>query len=291
MEREKITKSGRLLEVDFFPVWSDGRRMPSHPPVRKLSSEAQQKYNHQQAIKRAVRIVNANFSSGDIFMHPTYFQDMAPQTEAEATRDINNYFRRVKTKRAAELKQTEILLAERPNDKKLLKKREKLLQPFKYYYSLEQVTYKTGIRKGKINWHFHIFMTGGIERDTLEDMWPKGMRANADRFQPERFGAEAAARYISKDTQGRRRLRGSKNLEKPKTKTKDGRITARGVERLAKQRIDDRAYWENRYKGYYFVRCFSRFNNYNGHWYVSVVMYKPEKDGDLPGWEGEDWIT
>ena len=40
------------------------------------------------------------------------------------------------------------------------------------------------------------------------------------------------------------------------------------------------------------MRCFSRFNKYNGHWYVSVVMYKADSDGLLPDWkiEGDDWM-
>ena len=40
MEREKITKSGRLLEADFFPVWSDGRRtLTIHCVVGQASVE------------------------------------------------------------------------------------------------------------------------------------------------------------------------------------------------------------------------------------------------------------
>ena len=126
-------------------------------------------------------------------------------------------------------------------------------------------------------------MTGGLERDTVEDVWELGARVNADRYQPERFGPEAAARYCAKDPCGRKRFCCSQNHKKPiKPKPRDGKITARGVERIATERVDDRQYWENKYRGYKFVRCIARYNEYNASWYVSVVMYKSTSDGDVP---------
>ena len=61
-----------------------------------------------------------------------------------------------------------------------------------------------------------------------------------------------------------------------------------GLERIAKQRIDDAGYWERRHRGYRFLKCYSRYNRYNGCWYVSVVMYKT--DGDPPEWTMPDWM-
>ena len=70
---------------------------------------------------------------------------------------------------------------------------------------------------------------------------------------------------------------------------KDGKISRLGVERLAALRVDDAEYWERRYKGYRFLRCYSRFNPFNGQWYVSAVLYRT--NGDPPKWEEEEWIT
>ena len=291
MIREKHTKSGKLFEADFYPIWNDGRGIPTRAPKTNRSTEAQAKYNHSQAVKKAIRIVNANFETGDIFMHITYRPENAPLTEKAAKRDFANYIRRVKTKRASELKRVSKLLKENPNDKSLQKQKAKLKQPFLYYCPLEETIYKSGKHKGKSNWHFHLLMTGGIDRDTLEDMWDKNARVNADRFQPERFGPESAARYITKDLHGSRKILRSKNLKKPiSPKPKDGRITARGVQMLATQRVDDKAYWERKYKGYRFIRCFARYNEYNGNWYVSVVMYKSDGE-EMPQWEVNEWIT
>ncbi len=291
MQREKRTKSGKMLEVDFYPIWNDGRRMPTRAPKSKPSTAEQEKYNKQQAVKNFVRKILANFDTGDVWMHPTYEADKAPQSEEEARRDISNYIRRVKTKRAAELKRILHLLERCPEDKRLKEKCKMLRKPLKYAGVIEQQIYKSGPRKGKCNWHFHIFMTGGIDRDVLEDMWPKGMRTNVDRFQPEKFGPDAAARYMTKEPPGSRRFFCSKNLKKPTVpKPKDGKITKRGVEMLAKKRINDGEYWENRYKGYRFLRGFARYNSYNGHWYVSVIMYKTNNDIDLPTWGFDEWL-
>ncbi len=289
MIREKKTKSGPLLEADFYPVWSDGRRMPVRAPRKRLSTAAQEKYNHQQAVKKAVRIVSTNFSSGDIKFDPTFLPEEAPLTREAALKIHSNYIRRIKTKRVSELKRINSLLSKSPDDEVLKKKKAKLEQPFKYYGSIQETIYKSGPHKGKSNWHFHMIMTGGIDRDICEDMWPSRARLNCDRFRPEVFGPEAAAKYLARDIAGKRQILCSKNLDKPDDTVKDGTVTPRAVERMAKLRSEDREYWEKRYKGYRFVRCFPRYNEYNGHWYVSVIMYKT--DADPPPWSSDKWVA
>lgn len=290
IEREKKTASGPLLEVDFFPIWEDGRKKPFRDPKKKISTAAQKKYNDLQMQKKVVRDINANFDEGDILMSPTYEPSKAPQSYEEVYRDADNYIRRVKRKRAKELKRIKKLLELTPKDQDLLKLKKKLEAPFKYYYSVEEVKYKTGIYAGKSNWHLHMFLTGGLTRDTFEDLWEKSMRVNANRFQPERFGPEAAAKYITKDAKGFRRIKHSRNIVRSKPRNIDGRITKRGVELLAKKRANDAEYWERRYKGYRFIRCFPRYNEYNGHWYVSVIMYRSDK-ALVPEWKISEWLN
>ena len=303
MQREKQTFSGPLLEVDFYPVFDDGRRMPTRAPKTNPSTEAQRRYNRTKAIKKFIRLINANFDTTDYMMHPTYQSELAPQSEEEARRDIGNYIRRVKTKRASELKRQRknLKLAEEaavqmPDNKflalsveKLKAKVLKLEQPFKYGYVIHKQVYKRGKYAGCINWHFHLFLTGGIDNRTLEGMWTNGIRTNCNNYQPDKFGPEAAARYMCNDPHGTKRFFCSRNLTKPTEKVKDGRVSRSTVARMAKDRVDDRAYWEKRYKGYRFIRCYNRYNEYNGHWYVSAIMYKT--DGDPPRWEENEWIT
>ena len=309
INREKRTQSGPLLEVDIYPVWSDGRRVPTREPKSKVTSAAQQRYNDEQAVKRIVRLVNANFDKTDYWMHPTYFQDTAPQDEQQARRDLVNYIRRVRDRRKKALQEAKEQLKAtwaaldviaqntvergRRNEKlaqmhledqvRDLKKRvKKLNKPLKYVYVIERQTYKTGKRAGLANWHFHLFISGGLDDKTMEALWQQGVRVNCDNYQPDRFGPEAAARYMSKDPQGARRWSCSRNLTKPAEKTRDGKYTRRQVERIATQRVDEAAWWEKQYPGYRFLRCFSRYNEYNSNWYVTAVMYKT--DQPAPAW-------
>ncbi len=288
MQREKHTRSGRLFEAEFYPVFADGRRVPTRAPKSKKSTAEQARYNLKKAIRNFVRMVNTNFFTGDIYMHPTFEPGTAPFTEEDAKREIANSFRRHKRLRASSLRRVIKALSASPDDKKLLAKRKKLEEPFRYAYRIEVETFKRGARAGQQRWHFHIFMTGGVERDDAESCWGLGA-CNADRYQPERFGPESAALYAAKGTQGRLKFGYSKNLVRPDdSKVKDGQISAKGVERMATQRVDDAAFWERRYKGYKFLKCYSRYNAYNGYWYVQVIMYKPESDGPLPEWSGGD---
>lgn len=302
MQREKRTVSGRLLEADFFPVFRSGRAMPTRAPKEKQSSAAQAKYNRQQAIKKLIRLVNANFDDGDYLMHPTYAQAQAPKDWDEAQRNIRNYVRRVRDARKRKLREVEqniedaeALCRVAPNKyieqtlSRLVRTAEKLSAPLKYAIAIEEVTYKTGEKKGQTNYHYHLFITGGLPRSTMENLWNKGERVNCDRFRPDTFGPEAAARYISKQCAGKKRIIYSRNLEEPKVKIKDGGVTKRQVEKWCADRVDDAEFWEKRYKGYKFVRAFPRWNEYNANWYLSVVMYKTDDESHIPAWSADVW--
>ncbi len=290
MIREKQQKSGKLLEVDFYPVFDSGRAMPTRAPQSKVSTAAQEKYNHSQAQKRAIRYINKNFDETDNLIHTTFAAADAPLNKDAALKQSAKYIRRIKAEREKELKRVLSLLKDKPDDKKLLALKKKLSAPFKYYGRCEEQIYKSGEHKGKPNYHFHIFITGGLDRDLLENLWPSNARINADRFRPDKFGPEAAARYITKQGSGSSWTLRSKNLEKPdEPKYKDGYISHNQVHKMAKQRVDDAAYWEKKYKGYKFLRCYARFNEYNGNWYVSAVMYKTDQP-ITPEWNAPEWI-
>lgn len=297
MIKEKITKAGKLLNTDFYPCFENGKKMPTQPKVQG-STEAQKKYNENKAQKEAVYIINENFDEFDHIGHLTYAPEYAPQSEEEARRDMINALRRIKRMRERELKKTIAALDALPDvdalaeqRKRLEKKRDKLSAPFKYMYVLEKVTYQRGQFKGKDNWHFHIFMTGGLERSQVEALWKKGVRSNVDQFQPDRFGPEAMAKYMAKDPQGTKRFVCSRNMSRTykQPKIKDARFSAGHLAKLAQERCDDTDYWEKKYKGYRFLRAFPRFNEYNCHWYLTVVMYAG--DGPAPKWDMDNWAN
>lgn len=297
MIKEKITKAGKLLNTDFYPCWDSGKKKPTQPKV-KGTTEAQKKYNDNKAQKETVYLINENFDEYDHIGHLTYAPEYAPQSEDEARRDMVNALRRIKRLRERELKKTLTVLEAMPDvealaeqRKNLELKRDKLSAPFKYMYVLEKVTYQRGFFKGRDNWHFHIFMTGGLERSQVEALWKKGVRSNVDQFQPDRFGPEAMAKYMSKDPQGTKRFVCSRNMSRTykKPKIKNARFSAGHLAKLSQERCDDAQYWEKKYPGYRFVRSFPRFNDYNGHWYLTVIMYAG--DGPVPKWDMDNWAN
>lgn len=295
MINEKRTVSGKLLEIDIYPVWKNGHRVPEKKPA--LSLPEQIRYNHRQCEKKLIRLVNANFDDKDIIMHPTYSPENAPLDEERARNDLKNYLNRVRRKRKSELKKINKQIAELPNTatfdtlrEKLTAQKKKLEQPFKYIYVIEEVVYQTGPYKGLVNYHFHMCVTGGLDRDVYEDMWKGGARTNADRYQPKKYGPEALAKYIVKSHRraGAKAYVCSRNIEDPDEKIKKTRLTPGGVERLAKQRADDNAYWEKRYKGYRVLKTYPRYNQYNGHWYLTVIMYADSAE-NMPKWKFDEW--
>ncbi|MBR0537480.1 MAG: hypothetical protein IJK40_04970 [Clostridia bacterium] len=304
MQNERRTYSGRLLDVDFYPVYNDGRRLPTRAPKTKPSSEEQQKKNDRRAKKNIVRLINANFATGDIWATFTFDADHAPADVGEARRLVYNYIRRVKSKREKARKDAEgelraLIAAVETATKKqaarirkridALKKTVRLMRrPFKYFIVIVEDEYKSGPKAGQKSYHFHAFITGGLPREEMEAMWTAGT-CNADAFRPEKFGPEAAARYVANNPRGSRRYSYSKNMEDPVVKDRKGSVTRRQVEKMCKERVDDAAYWERRYPGCRFLRAYPRWNDFNKHWYLSVVMYRPGQDGKVPPWTVTDW--
>ena len=295
--REKKTYSGRLLEVDYYMINKAGRKMPSRTPRAKSKAEiaAQQEYEKRRRIKKAIRLVNANFSEEDFFITPTYSQNNAPLTFERAEKDIQNYLRRVQRHRAKELKKVESELKSIPRNSaelkdlrnSLLRKRRVLRKPLKYWLSFEKVYYKTGKNKGKPNFHAHMFISGGLSPKQMESLWGKGMQFNAQAYKPEMWGPQGAARYMSKSPEGSRTVRHSRNLAKPKEKIKDGAFTKGNLQKLCRERVDDSDYWQKKFKGYKLLQTEPRYNQYNGLWYMTVTLWRT--DSVPPPWRNNEW--
>ncbi len=299
MIKEKITKAGKLLNTDFYPCFDNGRKIPTKPPKKQGSTEAQKKYNENKAQKESVYIINENFDEFDYVLTYTYHPAFAPQSEDEVRRDFYNETRKHKRARARELKKVEAELEALPDIEQLAelkeeleRKRKKLSAPFKYVYVIEETTYQRGPHKGRKNYHVHAFVTGGLERSQIENMWKKGIRSNVDQFQPDRFGPEAMAKYMAKDPQGTKRFVCSRNISRTykQPKVKNSRFSKRTLAQLSQERSEDKQYWEKRYPGYRFVRAFPRYNEYNSHWYLTVVMYAAG-DGPVPKWDMDNWVN
>lgn len=108
MIREKKTISGRLLEVDYYPVNRAGHRVPHNipPPKSKAEIAAQQKYEKKRREKKFIRIINTNFGKDDycypLHGHPLYDEEsifnVASMTDKQAEKclytesTIDNYY-------------------------------------------------------------------------------------------------------------------------------------------------------------------------------------------------------
>ena len=248
--REKETIAGRSLELEVYPVTEKGYRRDRK---NRVSSESQKKLNFKNAIKKLSRPINANFSDGDLIMTLQYNKENRPKIEKEILRDVQNFIRR-------------------------LKRHVKTngLSQLKYIYSIEVANDN--------NWHAHILISK-IDINIVNKSWRYSDRVWVKKFNPEKHGgAEALARYFlgqkgDKDYEkgNWRSWNSSKNLIKPTEKIKDTGFSRAQIARIARERQDDRDYWEKRYKGYRLLSVKAFYNEWNGWWYLYIKLYKSEK--------------
>lgn len=245
--REKIHECGDYLEVDIYPVF---KKQKGRQKRAKPTSEVQAKLNEHNAEQKLIRLLHCNFTCEDIEIHLTYSDDNLPENEDESKRDVQNYLRRVK------------------------RIRKKLNLPELKYISVTE----GGVDNTR--YHHHITMSGGVERGILENLWGYGY-ANARKLQFNERGVEGLARYITKqfrarknDLVFRKRWNASKNLEKPLTKEKNGRVSQKKVKELATFDSENREKFENLYPGYFFSGCSPFYNEFNKGYYLCVRMYK-----------------
>ena len=247
--RERRYYCGNYLEIDVYPVFPSAR---SRQKKKNPTSQVQQKLNEHNAEAKLIRILNANFTSDDVEIHLTFANDNLPENDEEAARDIQNYFRRVK---------------------RLRNKRG--LPELKYVCVTE------GGSEGK-RYHYHVTMSGGLDRDELEKLWGYGY-ANSRRLQYSENGLEGLARYVTKqfrekkeknETVFRKRWTASKNLVNPPPKDRDGRLSNKKVKEIATREIPDGIEFEKLYPDYSFASCRPFHNDVNGGYYLCVRMYK-----------------
>lgn len=244
--REKRIYSGDYFEVELFPVTKQ-EISQSRKEKEKLTKPKQRNLNHKNAIKHLIRLINSNFTKKDLAVHLTYDDENLPHNEDQSRKDIQNYIRRLKT---------------------ALKK--KGLPDLKYIAVIECQNPDEG-RKG-IRIHHHMLISGDLHRDEVETLWGKG-RCNSDRLQPDEFGLEGLARYISKDPRGSKRWSQSKNLKQPIVKVNDHKYSRRKVDALARCQ-GERELIEALYPEYTLTSIEPQINEVTGSIYIYIKMRK-----------------
>ncbi len=253
---EKKTYSGKSFEPEFYAVTIDGRKY-TRGSKKRLSRAAQKQLNDKNARKKLRRLLDTNFNESDYYCTFTYRDDEMPLTYENVKKDVNNFLKRLRRAR---------------------KKAE--LEELKYIYAIECTVSK---RTGQARYHVHFVMNGRLQRQKIKSLWGRGDIKKVEELQPDEHGFERLANYLCKEwtnellPENRKRYTPSRNLKQPKTPPpKDGVFSARYLEKLCKQRIDDADFWERRYKGYRFIDAEAIYNEDYGTWHLSLFMRKKE---------------
>lgn len=236
--REAVYITGDYLEGDIYPVFQKaGKRRKRSKPTR----DVQQRLNQKNAEKKLTRILRSNFGKGDMSVTCTYRKGEEPETAEQAQKDAQNFLKRLK---------------------RLYAKAGKEL---KYVYTTE--CGKNG------NWHHHMVLSGGVDRDEIEKAWGKGY-ANSKRLQMEEDGLAGLGRYIVKERRFFKRWSGSRNLLRPEPVQCDGQLSMFDVEEAADAIEEGRAHewFENRWPDFELVEARCDRNGINRGVYIHFEM-------------------
>lgn len=128
-----------LLESIVYPSFKFKADMPKTEKKRE-TSPSQSNLNDKNARRYLIRLANINFGKGDIWATFGWNNGLLPETYEDAKKDVVNFIRRIN------------------------RKRKKLgLENAKYIYIIAFEEYTRP--------HFHLLISGGIDRDELERMW------------------------------------------------------------------------------------------------------------------------
>lgn len=253
-QRTKTIRSGDLVEVESFPIWSTIPTMPDGSPVRK-SAEAIARANARNARKYFERKMNTNFCDLDYRMDLTYADDRLPDA-TQAQRDVQNFLRRVKY---------------------ACKKQG--LPPPKYMGVSEGK--REGSRQKRV--HHHIVISCGLSREELEAIWKKG-RVRTDRLQADRYGYTALARYLLKEPEGAKRYFCSRNLKEPVVTVSDTKLSLRKAERIAMSAEENApAIFAKLYPDHEFLDCQVKRSEFVAGVYIYVRLRKKQIKQDRRG--------
>ena len=242
--REKYYVCGDYMEVNLYPVYKIARHRKRKA---RATSECQQKVNQMNAENKCIRLAHANFTAADMKADLTYDTRHLPADDEAAARELANFFRRVKRYRAS-----------------------KGLPELKYIAVTEK-----GKRTGR--YHHHLILNGGLTPQEIISLWGKGY-VRTDGLQFNENGIADLVKYIlKKSVASGKRWNASKNLIHPEPKQRDGRLSKRAVQELAKDPENNREY-ERYYDGYYLSEARRVYNDINGEIYIYARFYRKEAE-------------
>lgn len=237
--RSRVNVCGEYMDGDIYPVFQPaGKRRKRCNPTKEI----QQKLNQRNAEKKLTRLAHLNFTEKDLALHLTYRDDEMPESIAEAERILDNFIKRLR------------------------RMYKKLVLELKYIRATER-----GAKNGRI--HHHLMISGGVDRDELEELWGKGF-ANSKRLQFDDKGITGLAHYMAKDRVTFKRWSGSRNLIKPEPDVRDNQFNMGDIEDII-DLIETKNIWgyfETLYPGYELIEASYSRNEVNLKYYIHFEM-------------------
>ena len=244
----KTITSGKQIEIEIYPEFTR-KQISSDSSIKKKRKVSQDNLNDKNSRKYLTRLINTNFSSGDIWVTLTYDDDHLPDSVERAVRNMQNYIRKINRVR---------------------KKRE--LPKAKYIYITERG------RKGRF--HHHMIIDHVQTMDELESMWSYGRRNNTRKVREDDQGLTGLANYISKvpkddRSKGQKRWNASKGLKKPTVRKNHYEFSMKKIRKMTQDHNMVRAFIEKMRPGLRYIedRCF--FNEFNSRTYFYIRMSVP----------------
>lgn len=263
--RETYYKCGETyMDGCLYPAFRKGRGR--HKKARP-TSRCQEMVNRHHAIGKLKRELNAFFTRDDVEIHLTFRPDALPSSPEGAMREYRNFLRRVQRRRAA-----------RGLDRALW-----VLVPA-----------GDGI---VTRLHAHLTISGGIDRDELEELWGLGY-ANSRRLEFGRNGVEGLAVYISrqfsKDDAAQLRISengevlggvspykkawyASRGIHDVEPRERTGVVSQKKAKAIAEHAPEAVQLLEALHPGYTVSEWRAVVNSVNGGVYIEYKLYRADK--------------
>lgn len=249
-------RAGEMLEVKAFPVLKIDAGA-KREAKRRRSSPAQQELNHRNRWRWKMALLEANFGSGDIILHPTYTYrrlDLGFENRADVRRELKESGCPMDDEEAR--KKIQLLIK---RIRRRIKKKGGDVEKLRYLYEIETTCEPQAEEMDPLPPHYHAHMVvsscGVLTIDDINELWDAGY-THAQRVDMRYDGFKGFAKYITKKAQKKRRGRSlrwahSKNLKKPEEKRSNRKISRRRAALMARDvQAHGREILEAIYPGY-----------------------------------------
>ena len=250
----KRIDAGDQVELEIYPEFVKREDIPPAGRRPGYNAQAQRNLKDKNARKNCERLINANFTSQDIWATLVYTDKNLPKSMDEALENMQKYIKRINYKR------------------------KKLGLPHAKYVYVTEWSEEDG---NKIRCHHHVVMDGLLPMDEVEKTWKLGRRNNTRRLDYDENGLSGLAHYITKDPKGKKRWCASKNLKKPEEHKNHKDFSTKKVKKMAEDYDAAVEMIKAAVPGCWFKSMERRINEFNGMTYIYAKLRRACAPGDL----------